>query len=118
MRKESIIDIAWSDNKLEKACSTDRAGQRRWGADHWKLLRRRLASLRASPTLGRMDGVPGGCHPLSADRHGQFGVDLWGPFELILVPDHDPIPKLEDGGIDRDLVTKILIVEVVDYHGR
>jgi proteic killer suppression protein len=65
-----------------------------------------------------MDGVPGNCHELHADRDGQFGVALWGPYELILEPDHDPIPKLADGGIDRGLVTRILIVEVVDYHGR
>jgi len=27
---------------------------------------------------------------------------------------HDPIPRLEDGGVDRSLVTRIVITEVVD----
>ena len=116
--KESVIDIMWLDRKLEKACSTDKDGQRRFGVDHWKLLKKRLAALLAAPTLKDMEGVPGGCHELGADRDEQFGVDLWGPYELIIVPDHDPIPRRNDGGIDRGLVTMISIVEVVDYHGR
>ena len=92
-------------------------GQRRWGPDHWGLIRRRLASLGAAPTLAAMDGVPGQCHQLIGDRSREFALHLWGQFRLIFVPNHDPIPRLEDGGIDRKLVTKILIREVVDYHG-
>jgi proteic killer suppression protein len=112
-----IIDISWSGHKLEKTCASDKAGQRKWGADHWKLLQRRLASLLAAPTLKDMDGVPGRCHPLGADRHGQFAVALWGAYRLVFAPNHDPLPVLADGGIDVTLVTRIVVTEVVDYHG-
>jgi proteic killer suppression protein len=112
-----IIDISWSDHKLQKTCASDRAGQRRWGANNWKLLRRRLASLEAAPTLSDLDGVPGRCHPLHADRAGQFALCLWGSYRLVFVPNDDPLPTLHDGGIDRASVTKIVIEEVVDYHG-
>jgi proteic killer suppression protein len=64
-----------------------------------------------------MDGVPGHCHQLRADRHGEFAVDLWGAYRLVFEPDHDPLPRLPDGGLDRSLVTRIRIKEVVDYHG-
>lgn len=64
-----------------------------------------------------MDGVPGRCHPLSSDRKGQFAIYLWGSYRLVFVPDHDPIPTLPDGGLDRTKVTQISIKEVVDYHG-
>jgi plasmid maintenance system killer protein len=65
-----------------------------------------------------MDGTPGNCHQLlHADRAGQLSMSLWGPYRLIFEPDHDPVPRLPDGGLDRSLVTKILIKEVVDYHG-
>lgn len=114
----NIIDITWSDRKLEKSCATDRAGRRAWGADSWKLLQRRLASLDAASSLRDMDGVPGQCHQLRADRSGQFALNLWGSNRLIFVPDHDPIPALEDGGVDLTHVTKVMITEVVDYHGR
>lgn len=65
-----------------------------------------------------MDGVPGACHQLHGDRAGDFAVNLWGAYRLVFVPDHDPSPLLADGGIDRAKVTRILIKEVVDYHGR
>lgn len=111
------IQIAWTDRKLEKNCSTDHEGQKRWGAEHWKVLRRRLQSLRAAQTLANMDTAPGHCHALTANRKGEFAVDLWASFRLIFRPDHDPVPRLEDGGIDRTRVTRIVIEEVGDYHG-
>src|SRR4051812_39357530 len=83
----SPIDIAWSDRKLAKSCASDRNGQRRWGADHWKLLKRRLASLDAAPTLIDMEGVPGRCHQLHEDRRDQFAVALWGSYRLVFVAD-------------------------------
>lgn len=80
-------------------------------------MKARLASLHAAPALSAMEGVPGRCHQLRGHRSIEFAVDLWGPYRLVFVPDHDPVPTLEDGGIDRDRVTRILITEVVDYHG-
>jgi plasmid maintenance system killer protein len=114
----AIIDIAWSDHKLQKCCASEKNGQRTWGADNWKLLKRRLISLEVAPALTNLDGAPGKCHPLRADRAGQFALHLWGAHRLIFIPDHEPVPSLDDGGLDRARVTKILITEVVDYHGR
>ncbi len=111
------INIAWSERKLAKACASDRDGQRKWGPDQWKVLKRRIASLEAAATLDDMEGVPGRCHGLHADRRNAFAVTLWGSYRLVFVPDHDPMPTLDDGGIDRSRVTRILITEVVDYHG-
>lgn len=102
---------------MEKACSDDRRGGRQWGADRWPVLRRRLAALVAAPTLEDMSGVPGNCHQLHGDRVGQFAVSLWGQYRLIFETDHDPVPRLNDGGIDRKNVTRIVIKEVTDYHG-
>ena len=118
MQWSDIIDIRWSDHKLQKACATDKAGQRRFGADQWKVLKRRIVSLEAAVTLAALAGVPGNCHQLSADRGGEFALDLRGSYRLLFVPDHDPVPALPDGGIAESLVTKVLITEVVDYHGR
>ena len=118
MSRSLAIELTWSSRKLEKSCSNDAVGKKSWGADHWKLLKRRLAALRAAPTLADMAGVPGNCHPLTANRAGKFALDLWGPYRLILRPGHDPLPKLSDGGIDETKITRIEIEEVVDYHGK
>lgn len=113
-----IIDISWSDRKLQKSCASDKEGTRTFGADQWKVLKRRIFSLEVAPTLADMNGVPGRFHELSADRSGQFSVDLRGSYRLIFQPDHAPVPLADAGGIDRSRVTKIVITEVVDYHGR
>jgi hypothetical protein len=64
-----------------------------------------------------MDGVPGNCHALHAERRGRFAIALWGPYRLVFAPDHDPVPRTDDGGIIRTAVTAVRIVEVIDYHG-
>jgi proteic killer suppression protein len=112
-----VIDVAWADRKLEKSCSSESAGARRWGTDHWSLMKRRLATLRATPTLKDMDQAPGNCHALSANRAGQFAVHLWGQYRFVFLPNHDPVPRTDDGSIELTDITRITITEVVDYHG-
>ncbi len=46
----------------------------------------------------------------------QFSVVLTKNWRLIFEVDHDPIPRLDDGGIDLDKVSAIRFIEVVDYH--
>ena len=102
---------------MEKAASQDARGLREWGQARWTLLKRRLTSLRRAPTLADLDGVPGHPHALSADRQGQFSLDLDGPYRLVFAPDHDPLPALPDGGLDRAAVTAVQILEITNYHG-
>ena len=113
----SAVEISWSDRRLEESCSDDRQGRKRWGAEQWKALKLRLASLRAAPTLSDMYGVPGHCHPLRADRTGEFAVDLRGPYRLIFEPDHEPLPRRTDNSVDTAKVTNIRVKEVENYHG-
>jgi proteic killer suppression protein len=115
--RRTVIEITWANRKLEKSCSDDRRGAKDFGTEQWKVLSRRLVSLRAASTLADMRGVPGNCHGLSANRSGEFAVDLRGPYRLIFEPDHNPVPRLDDGGIDTSKVTNIRIKEVDDYHG-
>jgi len=117
LSRSDHIELTWASRKLAKTCADAPSGRRAWGADNWRLLQRRLASLAAAPTLADMDGVPGRCHQLHADRDGMFAVTLWGGYRLVFEPDHDPVPRIFDGGIDRTKVTGILIKEVVNYHG-
>jgi len=110
------MEMSWADKDLERDCFEDRRGLRRFGADAWKLLKRRLATLLAAPTLEDMSGLPGNCHALVGDRAGEFAVSVGAARRLIFVPDDDPLPTLPDGGLDRRSITKIRVTEVVDYH--
>ena len=77
----------------------------------------RLAVLKNARTLGDVPSTPPErCHPLKAKREGQYAVDLAHPRRLVFKPNHDPVPRKDDGGIDPAKVTSITIIEVVDYH--
>lgn len=77
----------------------------------------RLSELKAAPTLKDVSHLPPQrCHELIGDRKGEFSVDLVHPYRLLFVPDHTPVPRKEDGGIETNLVTAILIKEIEDTH--
>jgi proteic killer suppression protein len=72
--------------------------------------------LGAASSLSALNGVPGHCHSLRADRLGQFAIYLWGPYRLIFEPANDPLPYSADGQLDLTLVTHIYILGIEDYH--
>lgn len=117
LRRTITIEISWRNRKLEKTVASARTAQAAFGVDGFKVLRRRLAALAAAPTLGDLEGTPGNLHPLRGDRGGQFALNLAGGSRLVFEVDEDPLPVLADGGLDRAHVTKVRILEVVDYHG-
>jgi len=108
--------ISFQSRKLQKATASMGAMQKAYGEMAVKLAQR-LAELGAAASLAEMSHLPPArCHALAGDRKGQFSVDLVHPYRLIFEPDHDPVPLLPDGGIDRTAVTDIVIIEVVDTH--
>lgn len=83
-----------------------------------KAIMRRLAVLKNAKTLSDVPSTkPERKHQLKGDRIGQYAVDLVQPKRLIFKPDHDPVPRRTDGGIDTDRVSAVTLVEVGDYHG-
>ena len=116
MGRSIDIDIRFADRRLAESCLSEAACQRRWGKDRCRLLQRRLQSLAAADTLSDMTNVPGHCHALRGDRHGEYAIDLWGPIRLIFETANEPVPLKVDGGTDITKVTAIRIKEVADYH--
>lgn len=110
------IEIAWTDPKMGRTAARESLALRTWGKDRWNVIRRRLASLAAAPTLADMRGVPGRFHQLAGDRAHQFALRINANERLVLEPDHNPLPALPAGGVDLAAVTRIRIIEVVDYH--
>ena len=91
--------------------------QRAHGVRMARVIASRLAVLNAAATLSMVPvDRPERRHQLGGDRDEQFAVDLVHPHRLVFEPNHDPVPRRDDGGIDTDRVTSIRILEVVDYH--
>ena len=111
------MDIAFKTRKLEKVFNSERALNATCGSRMARTIAMRLAVVRNARNLAMVPtNPPERRHQLSGKRSGQFAVDLVHPHRLVFQPNHDPVPRLADGGIDVGHVTAIIIVEVIDYH--
>lgn len=111
------MTIYFNNTKLMKICNTDRELMRRFGAENAKEIRKRLSQIHASDNLAILGELRSArLHPLKDNRAGQFAVDVKHPKRIVFVPNHDPVPKKQDGSVDLEEVTQVLILEIVDYH--
>ena len=111
------MDIAFSTRKLARTFNSGSALAKEYGDRMARTIQIRLAVLRNARTLALVPtSPPDRRHLLIGRRSGQYAVDLVHPFRLVFEPNHDPVPRTEDGGIDINQVTAITIRGVVDYH--
>jgi proteic killer suppression protein len=114
---EEIIDVEWSNRKLHRATRKDRDGQRLLG-ERWAPFKRRLRTLEVADCLEDVLPAPGGFHPLTADKTGEWAAALSRNWRLVFEPADEPVPTLNDGGLDARNVRRVRILRVEDYHGR
>lgn len=111
------MEVSFATKSMQKCCSEEKAMRKRWSENLARRLKQRLMELRAATTLQDICRTPPArCHELKGERKGQLAVDLGHPFRLVFKPDHAPVPRTSDGGLDWDSVTKVMVIEVVDYH--
>lgn len=111
------MEIGFRTRRLERIFSSEREIRRTYGDTMAAVIRRRITLLIRANSLTEVSTLPPERrHSLSGRRRGQYAIDLAHPYRLIFEPNHDPVPRREDGGVDTDHVTSITIIEVVDYH--
>ncbi len=111
------MDIAFRTRKLEKTFNAATALQKAYGVRMAKAIMIRMAVLKVAHNLSLVPTTPPDRrHQLSGDRDKQFAVDLVHPYRLVFEPNHEPLPRKDDGGIDTQQVTAIMILDVIDYH--
>ena len=112
------MDISFKRTKLEKEFNEGKR-LKTYGSRRAKVISIRLAELRAAVSLhdlGPPYHGPGRCHELTGNRKGQLSVDLDHPYRLIFEPNHDPVPRKNDGGLDWKQITAIIITGIEDTH--
>lgn len=111
------MEIDFANTKLKKLCLNGRTLETELGAPVAKAFRLRYALLESAPSLHAVPtDPPTRRHLLGGDRKGQWSVTVKDGIRICLVPDHDPVPVLADGGVDLKSVTRVKIVFVGDYH--
>lgn len=111
------MDVTFRSKKLQKTCSNHREALKAHGPNRGKRLLQRLLELRAADNLSQIPHTPPPrCHELTGNMKGTFSVDLDHPWRLLFVPNHDPVPKLPDGGWDLSAITAVEITKIEDTH--
>ncbi len=111
------MEVSFRTKKLQKQCNKRKKCIRTFGQRCAEKIRARLDELTDSPNLKTMEHFPQArFHPLKGDRNGQYALDVKHPKRLIIKPNHNPLPELPDGGIDLEKVTKVVVIEIEDYH--
>lgn len=111
------MEIGFANARLQKLCNSDKKLRSKYGPRMADLIQQRLLELRDACKLAIMRTLPGArCHELKQSLKGHLAVDLVHPDRLVFKPDHDLIPRKDDGGLDWEKVTKIEIVGIGDYH--
>ena len=114
--------IYFKNRKLEKNFTEEDKLVRTYGTLRAEKIRERMTVLDVADSLKDFsppNSKPERCHELTkGQRKGQLSMDLDHPFRLIFIPDHDPTPKLPDGGLDWSRVTAIKILGVENTHGK
>ena len=111
------MEVTFRTRKLQKTFNSKDSLSKEYGSQMTQRIISRLAVLKSATSLSKVPSTPPDrCHMLIGDRGGQFAVDLIHPQRLVFEPDHDPIPRKEDGGIDLDGVRTVTVIGVIDYH--
>jgi toxin HigB-1 len=111
------MNISIADRRLAKLLNQRRLLQKKYGPVRARKIAQSISTLQAAETLEDMRYFPGRCHELTGDRAGQLAIDLDGPYRLIFEPDHNPLPRKDDDGLDWTAVTAVTIIAVEDYYG-
>ncbi|MDX9980598.1 MAG: killer suppression protein [Lentisphaeria bacterium] len=89
---------------------------KQYGAKMAGKLKQRLMELRAANVLSDISHLPPPrLHELT-NRNGVFSVNLDERQRLLFVPANEPVPRLDEGGIDTSKVTEIEITDIEDTH--
>ena len=113
------MDISFKNKKLEKEFSEGKRLEKVHGSLRAKKIRIRLAEFRAASSLYDFwppKTGPSRCHELIGEYKGQLSVDLDHPYRLIFAPNHEPVPRNSDRGLDWKQVTAIMIIGIEDTH--
>ena len=111
------MNVHFANNRLARLFNSQTRAVRQYGERRANLLLARLIVSENAPTLSDVSSQPPiRRHQLTGNRNEQFAVQVDYQYRLVFQPDHDPVPRFPDGGIDLAKVTAIVIVEVTDYH--
>lgn len=98
------MEIIYKTRKIQRICEDASVATRTHGERMALIIHQRVDELSAAPTVEMLVQYRiGGCHPLTGNRAGQYGMSLVHPYRLVF-------EKVTENAIE------VRILEIVDYH--
>lgn len=107
--------IEYKSKKLRTQCENPKEAQKAFGKEIGNMITQRVGEIISATSLKDIQLIPSArLHKLKGLRANQFGIDLAGPFRLVIIPIIN-----NDSDICRLETIKIVrIEEVRNYHGK
>ena len=111
------MQISFKNKKLAKILNSENELLKAYGADNGRRIARRMQNIADAANLAELAQIPQTrVHELSGDRDEQISVDVKHPYRLLLVSDHEDTPRKEDGGLEWNRITRVMIIGIEDTH--
>lgn len=82
-----------------------------------KKIKQRRNELESADNLEVISKIPQlRLHPYKGKDNGIWSIDIQENWRILFVINQDPVPTLEDGGVDLKAVTLLEIISVKDPH--
>lgn len=110
------MKLSYKTNKLEKSFTTDKGLAKSYGTLAKKIKQRRI-QLESADNLEVISKLPAlRLHQLIGKGKGTWSIDIHQNWRILFEIDQDPIPSLENGGVDLKAIKIICITSVEDPH--
>lgn len=109
------MEIRFKNNKLENSFTDDRLLVKTYG-ELAKKIKQRYGELKAADNLSVIAKIPVLRLHSHQGNKGFWSVDIHQNWRILFTIDQDPIPILENGGVDLKTIEIIKIESVEDPH--
>tara|TARA_B110000483_G_C17925089_1_gene438457 strand:+ start:381 stop:713 length:333 start_codon:yes stop_codon:yes gene_type:complete len=110
------MELSYKNNKLKKSLTTDK-GLLKLNSRLAKKIKQRRIELESADNLEVISKLPVlRLHQYKGNRKGTWSIDIQENWRILFEVNQDPIPTLEDGGIDLKAITIISIESIEDPH--
>lgn len=110
------MELSYKTKKLEKSLTTDKGLAKSYGTLAKKIKQRRvqLESAENLEVISKLSVLR--LHQHIGKGKGTWSIDIQENWRILFKIDQDPIPTLEDGGVDLKAITLICVTSIEDPH--
>ena len=110
------MEIHYRTKKLERSLTTDKGLAKEYGSLA-KKIKQRMHQLKSADNLAVLSKLPVlRLHQHKGKNKGIWSIDIHKNWRILFEIAQDPIPTLEDGGVDIKKVSIIRIESIADPH--